>query len=243
MHECITLFLSVSLSSLQALSCFFQLSTLAEDSCSASTSLALFSLKVWSSVSHFLALVLLSDRSDRKRSSRRVINGSKILFQPLRFEKLVSANTEHISTNSFRHIYLISIAAHYAVERCLDHNKKKQKFKLEVNKIPPKSNKLAPACDLLSFISQRVYSYLIDKDGEICDVYLVCITVPTSLCMAGLKCFALSSNVDRLASQHSAVLCCFTAVTLSTKTKSNSSVNAWENVHRETILHPEARDI
>lgn len=119
-----------------------------------------------------------------------------------------------------RHIYLISIAAHYAVERCLDHNKKKkQKFKLEVDKIPPKSNKLAPACDLLSFISQWVYSYLIDKDGEICDVYLVCITVPTSLCMAGLKCFALSSNVDRLASQHSAVLCCFTAVTLSNKNK------------------------
>lgn len=64
-----------------------------------------------------------------------------------------------------RHIYLISIAAQYAVERCLDHNKKKkQKFKLEVDKIPPKSNKLAPACDLLSFISQWVYSYLIDKD-------------------------------------------------------------------------------
>lgn len=57
----ITFCLSVSLSSLQALSCFFQLSTLAEDSCSASTSRALFSLNVCSSVSHFLALVLLSD--------------------------------------------------------------------------------------------------------------------------------------------------------------------------------------
>lgn len=63
----ITFSLSVSLSSLQTLSCFFQLSTLAEDSCSASTSLALFSLKVCSSVSHFLALVLLPDRKDRKR--------------------------------------------------------------------------------------------------------------------------------------------------------------------------------
>lgn len=61
---CITFSLSVSLSSLQALSCFFQLSTLAEDSCSASTSRALFSLKVCSSVSHFLALVLLSERRD-----------------------------------------------------------------------------------------------------------------------------------------------------------------------------------
>lgn len=48
---------------------------------------------------------------------------------------------------------------------------------------------------------------------------IVCITVPTSLCMAAWKCFALSSNVDRLASQHSAVLCCFTAVTLSNKNK------------------------
>lgn len=66
-HDCITFSLSVSLSSLQALSCFFQLSTLAEDSCSASTSLALFSLKVCSSVSHFLALVLLSDRRGRGR--------------------------------------------------------------------------------------------------------------------------------------------------------------------------------
>lgn len=55
----VTFILSASLSSLQAASCFFQLSTLAEDSCSASTSLALFSLKVCSSVSHFLALVLL----------------------------------------------------------------------------------------------------------------------------------------------------------------------------------------
>lgn len=69
--------------------------------------------------------------------------------------KSLSANTEHILQTPSRHIYLISIAAHYAVERCLDHNKKKkQKFKLEVDKIPPKSNKLAPACDLLSFISQ-----------------------------------------------------------------------------------------
>lgn len=58
-HEGVTFFLSASLSSLQVASCFFQLSTLAEDSCSASTSLALFSLKVCSSVSHFLALVLL----------------------------------------------------------------------------------------------------------------------------------------------------------------------------------------
>lgn len=52
-----------------------------------------------------------------------------------------------------RHIYLISIAAHYAVERCLDHNKKeKKKFKLEVGKIPPQIQQtVAPACDLLSF--------------------------------------------------------------------------------------------
>lgn len=52
----------------------------------------------------------------------------KFYFNHSVFEKLVSANTEHISTNSFRHIYLISIAAHYAVERCLDHNKKETKI-------------------------------------------------------------------------------------------------------------------
>lgn len=67
--ECLTFCLSASLSSLQALSCFFQLSTLAEDSCSASTSLALFSLKVCSSVSHFLALVLLWDKTDMRENS------------------------------------------------------------------------------------------------------------------------------------------------------------------------------
>lgn len=65
-HDSITFSLSFSLSSLEVLSCFFQLSTLAEDSCSASTSLALFSLKVCSSVSHFFALVLLPDRRDRR---------------------------------------------------------------------------------------------------------------------------------------------------------------------------------
>ena len=59
-----TLILSWSLSSLQVASCFFHVSTLVLDSCSASTSRALLSFKVCSSVSHFLALVLLKDKSN-----------------------------------------------------------------------------------------------------------------------------------------------------------------------------------
>lgn len=117
-HAFVTFSLSVSLSSLQALSCFFQLSTLAEDSCSASTSLALFSLKVCSSVSHFLALVLLSDRRKREGDRGGLLKDEK--FRQVSVD-IPGAVVHWHDTQVFpHHEYLIGWDIHHTVERCLN---------------------------------------------------------------------------------------------------------------------------